>query len=151
MEQHLIEAVSEGVATLTLNRPERLNALSTPIMEGLLDALPRLARLSRRSGPAPGRISAALSWIPQWPGRSIIRFLTTVKFSRRSPSIMAIFLTATDPAEERINERVHWSVIAKHQSQAAPLYSPPNYPADIPADKIAAITDEERELLLRPE
>ena len=44
MEQHLIEAVSEGVATLTLNRPERLNALSTPIMEGLLEALPRLAR-----------------------------------------------------------------------------------------------------------
>src|SRR5271156_6366782 len=44
MEQHLIEAVSEGVATLTLNRPERLNALSTPIMEGLLDALPRWAR-----------------------------------------------------------------------------------------------------------
>ena len=44
MEQHLIEATSEGVATLTLNRPERLNALSTPIMEGLLEALPRLAR-----------------------------------------------------------------------------------------------------------
>ena len=44
MEQHLIEAISEGVATLTLNRPDRLNALSTPIMEGLLEALPRLAR-----------------------------------------------------------------------------------------------------------
>src|SRR5438067_6666318 len=43
MEQHLIETVSDGVATLTLNRPERLNALSTPIMEGLLEALPRLA------------------------------------------------------------------------------------------------------------
>jgi 2-(1,2-epoxy-1,2-dihydrophenyl)acetyl-CoA isomerase len=43
MEKHLIEAISEGVATLTLNRPERLNALSTPIMEGLLEALPRLA------------------------------------------------------------------------------------------------------------
>ena len=44
MEKHLIEAISEGVATLTLNRPERLNALSTPIIEGLLEALPRLAR-----------------------------------------------------------------------------------------------------------
>jgi 2-(1,2-epoxy-1,2-dihydrophenyl)acetyl-CoA isomerase len=44
MERHLIEAISEGIATLTLNRPDRLNALSTPIMEGLLEALPRLAR-----------------------------------------------------------------------------------------------------------
>jgi len=44
MEQHLLEAVSDGVATLTLNRPERLNALSTPIMDGMLEALPRLAR-----------------------------------------------------------------------------------------------------------
>jgi len=44
MEQHLVEAISEGVATLTLNRPDRLNALSTPIMEGLLEALSRLAR-----------------------------------------------------------------------------------------------------------
>ncbi len=44
MEQHLIEAISDGVATLTLNRPDRLNALSTPIMEGLLEALPRLAQ-----------------------------------------------------------------------------------------------------------
>lgn len=44
MDQHLIESISDGVATLTLNRPERLNALSSPIMEGLLEALPRLAR-----------------------------------------------------------------------------------------------------------
>ena len=44
MEQHLIKSISEGVAKLTLNRPERLNALSTPITSGLLEALPRLAR-----------------------------------------------------------------------------------------------------------
>jgi 2-(1,2-epoxy-1,2-dihydrophenyl)acetyl-CoA isomerase len=44
MEQDLIESIAEGVATLTFNRPERLNALSSPIMEGLLEALPRLAR-----------------------------------------------------------------------------------------------------------
>ena len=43
MDQHLIETISEGVATLTLNRPDRLNALSAPIMDGLLEALPRLA------------------------------------------------------------------------------------------------------------
>ena len=44
MEKQLIEEISDGVATLTFNRPDRLNALSTPIMEGLLEPLPRLAR-----------------------------------------------------------------------------------------------------------
>ena len=43
MDKQLIETLSDGVATLTLNRPDRLNALSTPIMDGLLEALPRLA------------------------------------------------------------------------------------------------------------
>ena len=48
MEKQLIEEISDGVATLTFNRPDRLNALSTPIMEGLLEALPRLALGCRR-------------------------------------------------------------------------------------------------------
>lgn len=43
MPQELIESVSDRVATLTLNRPERLNALATPMLDGLLEALPRLA------------------------------------------------------------------------------------------------------------
>src|SRR6202158_188972 len=38
----LIETIEDGIATLTFNRPERMNALSTPIMEGLLHGLPRL-------------------------------------------------------------------------------------------------------------
>ena len=39
----LIETIEDGVATLTFNRPERLNALSTSIMDALLQGLPRLA------------------------------------------------------------------------------------------------------------
>jgi len=39
----LIETIEDGIVTLTFNRPERMNALSTPIMQGLLDGLPRLA------------------------------------------------------------------------------------------------------------
>ncbi len=38
----LIEAVEDGVAVLTLNRPENLNALSDDIRLGLLDSLTRL-------------------------------------------------------------------------------------------------------------
>jgi 2-(1,2-epoxy-1,2-dihydrophenyl)acetyl-CoA isomerase len=39
----LLETIEDGIATLTFNRPERMNALSTPIMEGLLHGLPRVA------------------------------------------------------------------------------------------------------------
>ena len=42
MPHELLETVTDRVATLTLNRPARLNALSTSIMDGLLEALPRL-------------------------------------------------------------------------------------------------------------
>ena len=44
MQSELIEATADGVTTLTLNRPERLNALTVAITDGLLAALPRLAR-----------------------------------------------------------------------------------------------------------
>ena len=43
MAQQLIESAADGVVTLTLNRPDRLNALATGILDGLLEALPRLA------------------------------------------------------------------------------------------------------------
>jgi 2-(1,2-epoxy-1,2-dihydrophenyl)acetyl-CoA isomerase len=43
MTQDLLEAIKDGVAVLTLNRPERLNAMSRPMLDGLLEALPRLA------------------------------------------------------------------------------------------------------------
>ena len=39
----LIESIEDGVATLTLNRPERMNAFSKEIMDGLIEGLPRLA------------------------------------------------------------------------------------------------------------
>jgi 2-(1,2-epoxy-1,2-dihydrophenyl)acetyl-CoA isomerase len=42
MPHELIETVTDRIATLTLNRPDRLNALSSSILDGLLEALPRL-------------------------------------------------------------------------------------------------------------
>ena len=39
----LLEAKENGVTWLTLNRPERLNALSAEMTAGLTDALERLA------------------------------------------------------------------------------------------------------------
>ena len=43
MAEDFLEAVKDGVAVLTLNRPDRLNALSPRMLQGLLEALPRLA------------------------------------------------------------------------------------------------------------
>ena len=39
----VLESVDSGVAVLTLNRPEARNALSNAMLDGLLEALPRLA------------------------------------------------------------------------------------------------------------
>src|SRR5206468_12723339 len=41
--QDLLEALKDGVAVLTLNRPDRLNAMSPAMLDALLEALPRLA------------------------------------------------------------------------------------------------------------
>ena len=43
MSDDLLEVIKDGVAVLTLNRPERLNAMSGAMLDGLLEALPRLA------------------------------------------------------------------------------------------------------------
>jgi 2-(1,2-epoxy-1,2-dihydrophenyl)acetyl-CoA isomerase len=43
MTTDLLENVKDGVAMLTLNRPDRLNAMSRPMLDALLEALPRLA------------------------------------------------------------------------------------------------------------
>src|SRR5256884_565658 len=43
MGQDLLEVVKDGIAVLTLNRPDRLNAMSGPMLAALLEALPRLA------------------------------------------------------------------------------------------------------------
>ncbi len=43
MSQDLLEALTDGVAVLTLNRPDRLNAMSPSMLDALLEALPRLA------------------------------------------------------------------------------------------------------------
>ena len=52
-----------------------------------------------------------------------------------------------DLNEEHINERLHWSILAKRGSRAGSPYHPPNLPSLVSTDKVAAITKEE-ELLL---
>ncbi len=56
------------------------------------------------------------------------------------------FSNSEDPTEEHINERVHWSVIAKRTNAAAIHYSPPNLLTNIRPEQIAEITEEERTL-----
>src|SRR5205809_2084888 len=41
--EDVLETVKDGVAVLTQNRPDRLNAMSGPMLDTLLEALPRLA------------------------------------------------------------------------------------------------------------
>lgn len=43
MSSDLLEQLKDGVALLTMNRPDRLNALSRGMLDALLEALPRLA------------------------------------------------------------------------------------------------------------
>jgi 2-(1,2-epoxy-1,2-dihydrophenyl)acetyl-CoA isomerase len=43
MHEELIETVRDGVATVTMNRPEKLNAFTGGMMKGLVEAFARLA------------------------------------------------------------------------------------------------------------
>jgi 2-(1,2-epoxy-1,2-dihydrophenyl)acetyl-CoA isomerase len=43
MTDHLLETFEDGVATLTMNRPEALNAMTSSMMTKMHEALPRLA------------------------------------------------------------------------------------------------------------
>jgi 2-(1,2-epoxy-1,2-dihydrophenyl)acetyl-CoA isomerase len=43
MTDHLIETFHDGIATLTMNRPEARNALTAEMQAGLFEAIPRLA------------------------------------------------------------------------------------------------------------
>ena len=43
MTDHLLETISDGVATLTMNRPEARNAMTGEMMGAMNEALPRLA------------------------------------------------------------------------------------------------------------
>ena len=43
MSDHLLETIEDGIATLTMNRPEARNAMSGEMMSAMHEALPRLA------------------------------------------------------------------------------------------------------------
>ena len=48
MSGDLLEVVKDGVATLTLNRPDRLNAMSRAMLDGLEEHLDELKSTARQ-------------------------------------------------------------------------------------------------------
>lgn len=73
----LLEVVDRGVALLTLNRPERLNALSAEIVKGLLEALPRLGADDRVGCiviTGAGKGFCAGGDVKSMAGRSVVSF-----------------------------------------------------------------------------
>ena len=86
-------------------------------------------------------VNSAKGWFPDehWPHyRAIL-----------SPTASHHGYVFNTPAADKvhINERVHWSALAKRISCTTSPYHPPNLPSQIPAARIAAITQEEQELL----
>src|SRR3989304_2415683 len=75
MAQDLLETVTDGVAVLTLNRPDRLNAMSVPMLDALLAALPRLAPgPPRRPGEKAEGLRARMEvsrWLHELPKPTI--------------------------------------------------------------------------------
>ena len=57
-------AVADHIATVTLNRPDKLNALSTDVVTELDDAFERIARdASLRAGIVTGARRASSAWV----------------------------------------------------------------------------------------
>jgi len=70
MSADLIEQVKDGVAVLTLNRPDRLNAMSRPMLDALLEALrgsPKMRRSGWSCSPGPAAASARAATSRPWP------------------------------------------------------------------------------------
>ena len=107
----LIETIEDGVATLTFNRPERMNALSTPIMEGLLHGLPRLAgdpavKVVVLGGNGPAFCAGAdLNWMKRMAGYSYDENL-------RDARALADMLAALDRLDKPTIARVHGPAFA---------------------------------------
>ena len=67
MADELLYEVDEGVATVTLNRPDQRNALNGALLAALVDAMKRLAT-TKRSGPSssPGPARRFSAPAPTW-------------------------------------------------------------------------------------
>jgi 2-(1,2-epoxy-1,2-dihydrophenyl)acetyl-CoA isomerase len=90
----LIETVENGIAILTLNRPERLNALSMEIRTGLLEALERLGHDNSVGCiivTGAGRAFCASGDVKSMGDRSAAGFeprAVGIQFSNRIPRLM---------------------------------------------------------------
>ena len=72
-ETPILAALESGVLTLTLNRPQRLNAMNHPLIEAVIREFARTAESSRARAPAPAWSDPTASLISAspWIGCSI--------------------------------------------------------------------------------
>jgi len=98
-----------------------------------------------RSNTKPNIAGAVVDSTQGWPVDHLFPHYRTIL----SPVAIhhGYFSNSKDPTEEHINERVHWSVMAKRTNVAAIRYSPPNLITNVRPEQVAEITDEERTLL----
>lgn len=102
----LLETIEEGVALLTFNRPDRLNAFSPEIVEGLLEALPRLGA-DERVGciviTGAGRGFCAGGDVKAMAGRSTVSFEQRVAIVSQGGEISLLMRNTSKPIIAMVN------------------------------------------------
>lgn len=126
-EEILLQHLDEGVLTLTLNRPDRLNALNPALMRALFDALTEAAEDARvgcvllrgngRAFCAGGDIAAARDAneaVERTPDQVVADELRKAKRGPNTPEVMQAWLRRSADSVRLLHEMYKPTVAALH-------------------------------------